>query len=91
MLWTFLCYLGRRSEDRSCLELTLREARNNFFAEQKKRHHYDVICTAHHFDDVAEHLLMRLARGAGLTGLSAPRVWQNFQRWSHSLPSFNCY
>ncbi len=73
------CYLGRRTEEGPASEATLREARNAFFAEQRKLHDFNLICTAHHLNDVAETLLMRLARGAGLTGLSAPRVLQNFR------------
>lgn len=73
------CYQDRRQSAGPASELVLREARNTFFTTQRKIHHFDIICTAHHLDDVVETLLMRLARGAGLTGLSAPRVLQDFQ------------
>jgi len=70
------CVVGRRNESGVATELALREARNAFFAQQRAALKLKIICTAHHVDDVAETMLMRLARGAGLNGLSAPRVWQ---------------
>lgn len=73
------CAIGRREESGDATELALRNARNDFFAQQRTALNLKLICTAHHIDDVAETMLMRLARGAGLNGLSAPRVWQALQ------------
>jgi tRNA(Ile)-lysidine synthase len=73
------CVVGRRADAGEASEWALREARNNFFAQQRQALGFKLICTAHHIDDVAETMLMRLARGAGLSGLSAPRVWQTLQ------------
>ena len=73
------CFIGRREESGNATELALRNARNEFFALQRVALNLKLICTAHHIDDVAETMLMRLARGAGLNGLSAPRVWQTLQ------------
>ncbi|OHE73449.1 MAG: tRNA lysidine(34) synthetase TilS [Verrucomicrobia bacterium GWF2_51_19] len=47
----------------------LRAARLAFFAQQP----VEVICFGHQLEDIAETLLMRLTRGSGSEGLSAPR------------------
>jgi tRNA(Ile)-lysidine synthase len=60
-------------------EAELRAARLAFFAEQRAAQGVRVVATAHHLDDVVESMLMRLARGAGLAGLAAPRAWQPFR------------
>jgi len=79
------CVLGKREEQGGASEAALREARDAFFAAQRQRLGFELLCTAHHLDDVVENALMRLARGAGLAGLAAPRVLQEFRdghrRW----------
>lgn len=73
------CIVGERSEAGLASEAELRAARLDFFAQQRTALGLRVIATAHHLDDVVESMLMRLARGAGLAGLGAPRVWQAFR------------
>lgn len=73
------CVIGERAESGFAGEGELRMARNHFFAEQCKSSGVKQLCTAHHYDDLVETLLMRLARGSGLTGLSAPRIYQKFR------------
>jgi tRNA(Ile)-lysidine synthase len=79
------CVLGSREEQGGASEADLRSARDAFFAEQRQVFGFNLLCTAHHLDDVVENALLRLARGAGLTGLAAPRVLQDFRdghrRW----------
>ena len=47
-----------------------RQARYGFFRQAMRASGADAIALAHHLDDQAETLLMRLMRGAGLTGLT---------------------
>ena len=54
-----------------------RAARIQFFTTTLRRRRVAALATGHHRDDVAETFFMRLARGAGTAGLSAPRPVQD--------------
>jgi tRNA(Ile)-lysidine synthase len=54
-------------------ESAARAARIQFFTTTLRRRRVAALFTGHHRDDVAETLFMRLARGSGSAGLSAPR------------------
>ncbi len=57
-------------------EAVARAARQGFLEQVCRRHRAKVVWTGHQQDDVAETLLMRLARGSGTAGLAAPRPVQ---------------
>ncbi len=57
-------------------EAEVRAARNAFFAQVAADRGASVLLTGHQRDDVAETMLMRLARGSGIGGLAAPRPIQ---------------
>lgn len=58
------------SEKRLNLEDAGRRARIEFFAEIGVKYGATAVALAHHADDQAETVLMRLLRGSGMTGLS---------------------
>lgn len=60
-----------RPENRQTrIQAAARAARYNLMAEYALGHGLDALVTAHHLDDQAETLLMRLGRGSGLDGLA---------------------
>jgi len=56
------------------LEEAGRSARYRFFTEICAAHGGDAVAVAHHADDQAETVLMRLLRGSGMSGLAAMRA-----------------
>jgi tRNA(Ile)-lysidine synthase len=73
--------LGYRSETilvlwdgdrpRTGVQAAARDKRYRLFDSYMRQHHIALLLTGHTLDDQAETLLMRLARGSGLDGLSA--------------------
>ena len=55
------------------IEALARDARYRFFAEVVRVTEADVLMTAHHLNDVAETLLMRMTRGTSIRGLQGIR------------------
>jgi tRNA(Ile)-lysidine synthase len=55
------------------LQARARQARYEALAMWSAKHRIPAVLTAHHLDDQAETLLMRLARGAGVGGLAGVR------------------
>ncbi len=63
------------------IEMAARDLRYEYFAELCEQYEYSKILTAHHANDNAETLLLNLAKGTGIKGLTGiPRVRENIVR-----------
>lgn len=62
---------GRAAEAEGSVESVARELRYSFLSRAARAVGAHIVATAHHADDVAETVLMRLLRGAGVNGLGA--------------------
>jgi tRNA(Ile)-lysidine synthase len=62
-----------RSSKRS-IETSAREARHDFFAAMARKHRCPRVFLAHHAEDQAETVLMRILRGTGLSGLGGMKA-----------------
>ncbi len=73
--WGIACYSRSVSVadlarvQKTTLEDTGRNARYQYFNEVRKLTGAELIATAHHYDDVAETVLLHLLRGSGIKGL----------------------
>lgn len=85
------CVTGRwRTARKGASEAEARLARFVFFTREMNRRKIRLLWLGHQQDDIAESMLMRLARGSGAAGLAAPRPAQPMPagRW-HLRPLLN--
>lgn len=78
-----LVFISKKSHEKLSSEADLRRARRNFIETILKSHQEAVVVTAHHQNDLLETLMIKMMRGAGLTGLKNfkefnGRIWRPF-------------
>jgi tRNA(Ile)-lysidine synthase len=59
------------------IQMAARELRYAYFEHLLTEHSYDYLATAHHLDDVLETVLLNMAKGSGIEGLSGIPVKMN--------------
>jgi len=64
-----ICHTAKAPKFTTHFEKSARDFRYNFFETLIKEHEYDTLLTAHQLNDQLEWLLMRLAKGAGVSEL----------------------
>ncbi len=62
------------AQNKWSIEEAGRYLRDAFFRDCLQTHNFDLIATAHHLDDQAETILMRIIAGTGIEGLSGIRL-----------------
>ncbi|CAM3345743.1 tRNA lysidine(34) synthetase TilS [Vagococcus fessus] len=70
----FYSYVWQSQSEQGNMESKAREVRYTFFAEVYKRGGYTGLVTAHHADDLAETLIMKLIKGTQLGNLASIRA-----------------
>lgn len=66
------------ADRRLSTQMAARELRYHFFEEVRAKHGYNFIATAHHLNDSLETVLLNLARGTGIDGLTGIPVRNGF-------------
>jgi tRNA(Ile)-lysidine synthase len=72
-------------ERKQSIEVAAREARYRFLARAAEDHGARLVALAHHADDQAETVLLRLIRGTGLQGLCGMQVHDPLPTASHLI------
>ena len=80
---------ARAKELGESVEMAARRARHEVFAMESERQGAASVALAHHRGDQAETVLLRMARGAGVEGLSGMAPRQVFQGWVAIRPLLN--